>query len=66
MNGRLEQAMLRFFLDDLGGNRVTTASGEVLYEDEKSAFIGREKTNWAAACPPARDGQRAEMWDLLR
>ncbi|MBR3503391.1 MAG: GGDEF domain-containing protein [Clostridia bacterium] len=61
-----DSAILRFFRDDIGGNLITDASGAVVYADEKSAFIGKEKTNWAAACPPAREGQRSEAWDLLR
>ena len=66
MGVNLDEAMLRFFRDDLGGNRITSAKGEVLYEDEKAAFVSRESTNWAAACPPPREGQRGELWDLLR
>ncbi|MBR3740379.1 MAG: GGDEF domain-containing protein, partial [Clostridia bacterium] len=61
----IDDMILRFFRDDIGGIRITGASGEVLYEDEKTAFIGREKTNWAFACPPLREGQRGEAWDLL-
>ena len=63
---KLNRAVLRFFRDDIGGIRITDAAGNVIYEDEKTAFISREKTNWAAACPPAREGQRGEAWDLLR
>ena len=62
---RTDSAILRFFRDDIGGIRITDASGKVIYEDEKTAFISREKTNWAAACPPLREGQRGEAWDLL-
>lgn len=62
----MDEAILRFFRDDIGGIRITDAAGNVTYEDEKTAFISREKTNWAAACPPAREGQRGEAWDLLR
>lgn len=60
------RAMLDFFMNDLGGNRVTDAKGNVLYEDEKAAFVSREETNWRYACPPPREGQRGEIWDLLR
>ena len=62
---RTDNAILRFFRDDIGGIRITDASGKVIYEDEKTAFISRGKTNWAAACPPLREGQRGEAWDLL-
>lgn len=65
MNIDLDAAMLRFFKDDLRGNRVTNAAGEVLYEDDKSSFVSRERTNWSSACPPPRVNQRGEMWDLI-
>ena len=58
---RTDEAILRFFRDDIGGIRITDANGMVIYEDEKVAFIGLEKTNWAAACPPVREGQRGEV-----
>jgi len=61
-----QEAILRFFRDDIGGILITDAQGAVVYEDEKTAFVNREKTNWAVACPPAREGQRGEPWDLLR
>ncbi|MBR3019143.1 MAG: GGDEF domain-containing protein [Clostridia bacterium] len=61
-----DNIILRFFRDDIGGIRITGASGEVLYSDEKTAFIEKEKTNWDAACPQIREGQRSEAWDLLR
>jgi len=66
IENKVDQAILRFFRDDIGGIRITDAAGNVVYEDDKTAFIGRERTNWAAACPPAREGQRGEPWDLLR
>ena len=66
IGNEVDQAILRFFRDDVGGIRITDANGAVIYEDEKTAFIGRGKTNWAVACPPAREGQRGEAWDLLR
>ncbi len=61
----VNQLILRFFRDDIGGILITDAEGNTLYSDEKSDFIQREKTNWAAACPPPRAGQRWELWDLL-
>ena len=66
MDAILDAAMLRFFKNDLCGNRVTNAAGEVLYEDEKAAFVSRERTNWEMACPPPRVDQRGEKWDLIR
>ena len=60
-----DSIILRFFRDDISGILITGPSGEVLYEDEKTAFIRQGKTNWAAACPKPREGQRAEAWDLL-
>ena len=58
-------AILRFFRDDIGGILITDESGRVVYEDEKTAFIRKEKTNWKAACPQPRPDQRGEAWDLL-
>ena len=66
MKININEAIIRFFRDQIGGIRITAASGEVIYEDEKTAFIGKEKTNWDIACPPAREGQQEEIWDLLR
>ena len=60
-----DDMILRFFRDDIGGILITDENGEVLYEDEKTAFIRKGKTNWKAACPPPVPGQRGEMWDLL-
>lgn len=60
-----DNAILRFFRDDVGGIMITGENGEVLFADEKAAFVQREKTNWKAACPPARTDQRGETWDLL-
>ena len=60
-----DRMILRFFREDIGGILITGENGEILYEDEKTAFIRKEKTNWKAACPPPAPGQRGEMWDLL-
>lgn len=65
MQHNLNEIMLRFFRDDIGGILVTNAEGAVVYSDEKSAFVQEGKTNWRAACPPPRQGQKNEMWDLL-
>lgn len=60
-----DAAILRFFRDDLGGILITDEKGNAVYEDARTAFLQTEKTNWRAACPPPRPGQKAEMWDLL-
>ncbi len=60
------EEIVRFIEKDIGGILITDAAGRALYEDEKTAFIAKEKTNWQAACPPPREGQRAEVWDLVR
>lgn len=62
----LNDIILRFFRDDIGGILITGAEGEILYSDEKSAFVQQEKTNWRIACPPPQKGQKNELWDLLR
>ena len=62
----IDSMILHFFRDEIGGIRITDAAGAALYEDPKSAFVSTERTNWAAACPPPREGQSGEMWDLLR
>ena len=61
----LNSLILSFFRDDVGASLITNEAGEVLYEDQLTAFIRREKTNWKAACPPQREGQRGVIWDLL-
>ena len=60
-----DRAILRFFREDLGGILITGEDGEVLYGDGKSGFVRAGRTNWNAACPPPRPGQKAETWDLL-
>ena len=60
-----DDAILHFFRDDIGGILITGADGEVLYADRKACFVQHGKTNWKAACPPPRQGQKAETWDLL-
>ena len=62
----LDQAILQFFRDDLGGILITDEAGNILYEDEKTSFIRTEKTNWKAACPAPGPAQKAEHWDLVR
>ena len=62
----LDQAILRFFRDDIGGILITDEAGDILYEDEKTSFIRTEKTNWKAACPAPSPAQKAEHWDLVR
>lgn len=66
MQNHLNDLILRFFRDDIGGVLITGAEGQILYSDKKSAFVSQEKTNWRAACPPPRLDQKSELWDLLR
>ena len=65
MEKELREIILRFFLEDVGGVLITDEAGNALYEDDRVRLIRRENTNWAAACPPPREGQRGERWDLL-
>lgn len=59
------QLILRFFREDIRGILVTDADGTIIYDDEKTAFVREQKTNWKAACPPAYEGQHGEKWDLM-
>ena len=61
----VNDAILRFFRDDIGGILITCANGEVIYEDAKTSFVRTGKTNWKAACPRPVPGQKGEEWDLL-
>ena len=63
---KTDELIPRFFKEDIGGILMTGGNGEILYEDEKTAFIRTEKTNWKSACPAPRDGQKGERWDLVR
>ncbi len=65
MDKELNDVILRFFMEDVGGICVTDEAGGVVFEDERARLILRGQTNWAAACPPPRKGQRGERWDLL-
>ena len=58
MDARYSKLILRFFTEDVGGIFITGKGGEVLYEDERTRLLLRESTNWDAACPPPREGQR--------
>ena len=62
----MDEYILRFFRDEIDGGLITDAEGNTLYEDEKTAFVRQERTNWKAACPLPLIGQRVEMWDLIR
>ena len=63
---KMDELILRFFKEDIGGILITGEDGEILYEDGKTAFIRQEKTNWEKACPAPRTGQKGERWDLVR
>lgn len=65
MENYLDEIMLRFFRDDLGGILITDEDGAVIYEDEKSSAVRNSHTNWSAACPPPDELQKAELWDLV-
>ena len=65
MQKELSDIILRFFLEDVGGILITDETGKVIYEDAMVRGLRQENTNWAAACPPPREGQRGERWDLL-
>ncbi len=56
---------MHFLRDDIGGILITGEDGSILYEDERTAFVSKERTNWKAACPAPARGQKAEVWDLL-
>lgn len=58
------EIILRFFRDDIEGILITDAEGSVLYEDETAAGIRKGLKSWRVACPPPREGQQAECWDL--
>ena len=62
----MDEYILRFYKEDIGGLLITDDGGRTLYEDEKTAFVRQEKTNWKIACPPPGVGQEVEVWDLLR
>ncbi len=61
---RIDELMLRFFREDVGGVLIVDEAGEVLYSDERSKEIVRQSPLWKRACPPPRVGQRGEVWDL--
>ena len=58
------ELILRFFTEDIGGILITDAAGGVLFEDARARLVRQGRTNWEAACPPPREGQRGERWDL--
>ncbi len=61
----IDEAILRFFRDEVGGILITGADGKILYTDDHTAFIREGGTNWKTACPPPRPGRKKEIWDLL-
>ena len=60
----INDLILRFFRDDIGGILITDSNGEIIYDDEKAARIRRESKSWKVACPPMRQDQKAEVWEL--
>ena len=61
----IDNAILRFFRDDIGGILITDPEGNILYHDDRTAFVKEGKTNWKAVCPAPAAGQKAETWDLM-
>ena len=61
-----DELILRFFREDIGGILITDGDGRILCEDEKTAFVRLEKTNWMKICPPPRADQKGERWELVR
>ncbi len=61
----MDNAILRFFREDIGGILITDDKGNILYHDEKTDFVRDGKTNWKAVCPAPAEGQKAETWDLM-
>ena len=59
-----DKIILRFFRDDIEGILITNARGDILYADETAAALKNGLKAWALACPPPREGQQAESWDL--
>lgn len=62
---KTDSIILRFFRDDIGGILITDENGNIIYDDGKTAFIRQDETRWKASCPPPREGQRGEVWDLM-
>ena len=65
MDEELKEILMRFFLEDVGGILITDGEGNTLFEDARARLCRQGSTNWAAACPRPREGQRGERWDLL-
>ncbi len=61
----INEAILRFFRDDVGGILITDSAGNILYSDEQTAFVREDCTGWKAACPPPAPGQKKEIWDFM-
>lgn len=60
----INDIILRFFRDDVGGILITDTQGEIIYQDERAAAIRQAAKMWDVACPPPREDQKAEPWDL--
>ena len=46
------------------GILVTDSKGGILYADEKASRVRQNARRWAVACPPPKEGQKREIWDL--
>lgn len=45
MDKQYGDMLLRFFLEDVGGNLITDETGSVLYEDARARAIRQDRTN---------------------
>ncbi len=61
----INDVILSFFRDDIGGIMITDGEKNILFTDHKMSFIRNEKTNWKIACPAPQPGQHAVPWDLV-
>ena len=56
----LTKMITDFLCDDVGGILIIDEDGSPLYEDSVTSQVDRRGSNWSAACPPLREGQRAD------
>ena len=61
---RMDDMILRFFRDDVGGILIVDAGGGILYADDRASEIINRSALWKRVCPPPAEGQRGEVWDL--
>ena len=61
----LTKMITDFLCHDVGGILIIDEDGRPLYEDMVTSQVDRRGSNWSAACPHLRKGQKAEEWDLI-